>query len=254
MTTPRIGLFVTCLVDIFRPNVAFSALKLLEQNGYHVEIPSEQTCCGQVAYNSGDVINTRAIAKQVIDLFKDFDYIVVPSGSCTAMFKQHYPELFLDDPDWHAKALSFSKRCYELLSFLTDICDMTQIESRFEHTVTYHDSCAGLRQLGIYAQPRQLLESVKGLTLTEMTDSNVCCGFGGIFSIKYPEISTHIVSDKIKNIQATQADVVLGGDMGCLLNISGRLKHLNIPIKVYHIAEVLAEMSHVPAIGDQKTS
>ena len=217
MTSPRIGLFVTCLVDLFRPNVAFATIKLLEKNGFQVEVPMEQTCCGQVTYNSGDLVNSRAIAKQVINLFTEFDYIVAPSGSCTSMFKQHYPELFSDEPEWQAKAQDFAGRCYELLSFLSEICDKAKVEAHFAQTVTYHDSCAGLRKLGIQTQPRQLLDNVEGLKLTEMVDANVCCGFGGAFCVKFPEISSRIVSDKVSNIKATGAEVLLAGDMGCLL-------------------------------------
>lgn len=248
--SPRVGLFVTCLVDLFRPNVGFATLKLLEQAGCQVEVPIAQTCCGQPAYNSGDLANSRAIAKQVIDNFQEFDYIVAPSGSCAGMLKQHYPQLFQDDSQWQAKAQAFAERCYELISFLTDVCGINQIDAHFEQTITYHDACAGLRELGIQTQPRQLLKRVQGLKLIEMEETEVCCGFGGTFCVKYPDISARMVSDKVANLQATEARVLLAGDMGCLLNMAGRLKRLNSPIKVYHIAEVLAEMTNVPAIGE----
>jgi L-lactate dehydrogenase complex protein LldE len=245
---PRVGLFVTCLVDLFRPNVGFAAIKLLEKAGCEVEVPTAQTCCGQPAYNNGDLKNSRAIAKQVIDNFNEFDYIVAPSGSCIGMLKLHYPQLFKDDPEWQAKAEAFAERCYELVSFLTEVCG--KVDARFEQTVTYHDSCSGLRELGIQAQPRQLLKKVQGLKLTEMAEADVCCGFGGTFCVKFPEISARMVSDKVANIQATGAQVLVAGDMGCLLNIAGRLKRLNSSVKVYHVAEVLAEMTIVPAIGE----
>jgi L-lactate dehydrogenase complex protein LldE len=248
--TYRVGLFVTCLVDLFRPNVGFAALKLLEEAGCEVEIPIQQTCCGQPAYNNGDLVNTREIAEQVINHFEEFDYIVAPSGSCAAMLKQHYPQLFEDDPQWQAKAQAFGNRCYELISFLTEVCGLTQVAAQFEQTVTYHDACSGLRELGIEAQPRQLLNTVDGCQLKEMNETEVCCGFGGTFCVKYPDISERLVSDKVNHIQATEAEVVLAGDMGCLLNIAGRLKRLNSPIKAYHIAEVLAEMANGPAIGE----
>jgi L-lactate dehydrogenase complex protein LldE len=250
----RVGLFVTCLVDLFRPNVGFAAIKLLEKAGCQVEIPTAQTCCGQPAYNNGDLAKSRAIAKQVIDTFEYFEYIVAPSGSCAGMLKQHYPQLFKDELREQIKAQAFASRCYELVSFLTDVCGMTQVEAQFEQTVTYHDACSSLRELGIEAQPRQLLNSVQGLKLTEMKEANVCCGFGGTFCVKYPDISARMVSDKVKNIQATKAEVLLASDMGCLLNIAGRLKRLKCPVKVYHIAEVLAEMAKVPAIGEGKNS
>jgi L-lactate dehydrogenase complex protein LldE len=248
--SPRVGLFVTCLVDLFRPNVGFAAIKLLEQAGCQVEVPTEQTCCGQPAYNNGDLANSRAIAKQVIETFDEFDYIVAPSGSCTGMLKQHYPQLFMDDPIWQSKAQAFAERCYELVSFLTDVCQMTAVAAHFKKTVTYHDSCSGLRELGIQAQPRQLLNSIKDLKLIEMKETEVCCGFGGTFCVKYPDISVRMVSDKVANIQDTNAEVVAAGDMGCLLNIAGYLKRQKSSVKVYHIAEILAEMTTVPAIGE----
>ncbi|HEW98868.1 MAG: (Fe-S)-binding protein [Candidatus Parabeggiatoa sp. nov. 3] len=248
--THRVGLFVTCLVDLFRPNVGFATIKLLEKAGCQVEIPTAQTCCGQPAYNNGDLANTRQIAQQVINHFDEFDYIVAPSGSCAAMLKHHYPQLFKDDAQWEAKAQAFANRCYELVSFLTDVCGMTQISAQFEHTVTYHDACSGLRELGIHAQPRKLLNTVQGCQIKEMKEAEVCCGFGGTFCVKYPDISARMVSDKVAHIEATESEVLLAGDMGCLLNIAGRLKRLKSPVKVYHIAEVLAEMANVPAIGE----
>lgn len=249
---PRVGLLVTCLVDFFRPNVGFATVKLLEQAGCQVEIPINQTCCGQPTYNNGDVSNTRKIAKQVIATFEEFDYIVIPSGSCGGMLKLHYPQLFEEEPTWKTRAQNFAQRCYELVSFLTEKCGLAQVDAQFEYTVTYHDSCSGLRELGIKAQPRQLLSTVKGLTLNEMRESEVCCGFGGTFCVKYPEISTHMVSAKVNNIQATGAQVLLAGDMGCLLNITGRLKRLNSPVKAYHVSEVLADMAQGLAIGEKE--
>ncbi len=247
----NVGLFVTCLVDLFRPSVGFSAIKLLEQAGCKVIVPTAQTCCGQPTYNNGDVNHSREIAQQVIDTFLSYDYVVVPSGSCAGMIKQHYPQLFQQDKSWLIKAHTLAERCYELTSFLTDICGVTTVDAYFPHTVTYHDSCASLREMKVKSQPRQLLQTVKGLTLIEMQETEVCCGFGGTFCVKYPEISTRIVSDKATNIQATQAEVLLAGDMGCLLNITGRLKRLNSEVKVYHIAEVLANNTdNIPAIAE----
>ena len=252
LSTPNVGLFVTCLVDLFRPNVGFATIKLLENAGCKVSVPTAQTCCGQPAYNNGDLENSRAIAKQVIENFDEFDYIVAPSGSCTAMLKHHYPQLFQNEPQWQAKAQAFANRCYELVSFLTDVCGIDKVQARFSFPVTYHDACSGLRELGIANQPRQLLKSVQSISITEMKEADVCCGFGGTFCVKYPDISTRMVSDKAANVQATNAQVLLAGDMGCLLNIAGRLKRLNSPIKVYHVAEVLANMALVPAIGEIK--
>ncbi|MFQ5755221.1 MAG: (Fe-S)-binding protein [Acidiferrobacterales bacterium] len=246
---PRVGLFVTCLVDLWRPNIGFAAVKLLEDTGCKVEVPRAQTCCGQPAYNSGDLKDTEDIARQVILAFEQFDYVVAPSGSCAAMLKLHYPQLFVTDARWQERAQALAERCYELVSFLTDVLGADNIGARFENTVTYHDSCSGLRELGIHAQPRRLLAGVTGLKLAEMKDANVCCGFGGTFCVKYPEISARMVSDKQDNIKASGADTVLGGDLGCLLNIAGRLKRQGSAVKVYHVAEILAEMATF-AVGE----
>lgn len=248
---PRVGLFVTCLVDLFRPNVGFSAIKLLEDAGCVVEVPNQQTCCAQPAYNSGDIENSRAIARSVIEAFAGFDYVVAPSGSCAGMLSKHYPELFAEDPGWHRRATEFASRCRELLSFLHDDLGVRNIDASFETCATYHDACSGLRELGIKDQPRQLLAGVRGLALVEMTDTEVCCGFGGTFCVKYPEISTRLVSDKINNINNAGATTLLGGDLGCLLNIAGRLRRLESAVRVYHIAEVLAERTSEPAIAEQ---
>jgi L-lactate dehydrogenase complex protein LldE len=245
----RIGLFVTCLVDLFRPAVGFAAVKLLEDAGFRVEVPEAQTCCGQPAYNSGDLADTRAIARQVIAAFEPFDYVVTPSGSCGGQLHK-YPELFADTPDWQRRAQALASRTHELLSFLTDIAGVETTGARFNHTATYHDSCSGLRQLGVRAQPRRLLAGVAGLDLREMAETEVCCGFGGTFCVKYPEISERMVSNKVANIEATGADTVLGGDLGCLMNIAGRLSRLGRPVKAYHTAEVLAGMADGPAIGE----
>ena len=247
----RVGLFVTCLVDLFRPNVGFSAVKLLEDAGCVVEVPGLQTCCGQPAYNSGDLDDTRAIAKSVIEAFAGFDYIVAPSGSCSGMLSEHYPDLFADDTRWHERATEFASRCRELLSFLHDDLGVRKIDASFETRATYHDSCSGLRELGIKGQPRQLLASVRGLELAEMAETEVCCGFGGTFCVKYPDISQRLVSDKIRNLENTGAATLLGGDLGCLLNIAGRLRRLESTIQVYHVAEVLADRADEPAIAEQ---
>ena len=247
-----VGLFVTCLVDLFRPNVGFSAVKLLEDVGCIVEVPRLQTCCGQPAYNSGDLADSRAIAKSVIKAFADFDYVVAPSGSCTGMLAEHYPTLFEDDKHWHEKAKEFASRCRELLSFLHDDLRVREVEASFDTRATYHDSCSGLRELGIKIQPRNLLASVDGLRLEEMVDTQVCCGFGGTFCVKYPEISERLVSDKVRNIENAGAETLLGGDLGCLLNIAGRLRRLNSPVRVYHVAEVLANRTDEPAIAAER--
>lgn len=246
----RVGLLVTCLVDLFRPNVGFAAVKLIEQAGFQVDVPEVQTCCGQPAYNSGDLASAKEIAKQVITAFEDYDYVVAPSGSCIGMVKEHYPRVFESDPVWREKALSLSLRAYELTVFLTDVCQL-EPAAGFDGTATYHDSCAGLRELGVKRQPRSLLAKVDGLNLVEMDDSEVCCGFGGTFCVKYPNISERMVSDKIENIESTGADVVMGGDLGCLLNIAGRIRREGGSTRVFHVAEILAGMAALPGIGEE---
>lgn len=240
---PDVGLFVTCLADLFRPSVGFAAVKLLEDAGCAVHVPMAQTCCGQPAYNSGDRADARAIAEQVIGHFERFDFIVAPSGSCAAMLKKHYPGLFKGDAKWEARANAFADRVHELVSFLTDVMSVASVAARFDGPVTYHDSCSGLRELGIQAQPRKLLASVEGLELREMKDSDVCCGFGGTFCIKYPDISNAIVAKKTGNIDATGADLLLAGDMGCLMNMAGKLRREGSSVEVRHVAEVLAGMT-----------
>ena len=248
--SPRVGLFVTCLADLFRPSVAFAAVRLLEDAGCRVEAPLDQTCCGQPAYNSGDRAAARAIAIQVMDAFAGFDYVVAPSGSCAGMLRRHYPALFADDPALARRAEDFAGRCWELVSFLHDVRGVRRVAAGFDGVVAYHDACAGLRELGIADQPRALLSSVSGLTLVEVAQGEVCCGFGGLFSVKYPDISVRMVSDKTAAIAATGADTLLGGDLGCLMNIAGRLSRQGSPIRIRHVAEVLADMADNPAIGE----
>ena len=244
----RVGLFVTCLVDMIRPSVGFAAAKLLQDAGCVVEVPP-QSCCGQPAFNSGDRATTREIAEQVIKAFAVYDYVVAPSGSCAGMLKAHYPELFRGDPNWQPRADAFAEKTYELVSFLADVCGVNRVTARLDATATYHDSCSGLRELGVRNQPRRLLATVEGLRLTEMRDSNVCCGFGGTFCVKYPEISNAIVGKKAAAIAATGADLVLAGDLGCLMNMAGKLQRDGSSIAARHVAEVLAGMTDEPAIG-----
>lgn len=246
----RVGLFVTCLADLMRPSVAFAAVKLLEDAGCEVVVPPGQTCCGQPALNSGDSQDARAIARQVIVAFEGFEAVVGPSGSCMGTLRQDYPALFADEPAWRARAESLASRSHELLSFLVDVLKVTHVDVRHDGTVTYHDSCAGLRELGVRSQPRRLLARVAGLQLLEMRGTDECCGFGGTFCIKYPDISTKMVDDKIAHIEASGAATLLGGDLGCLLNIAGRMKRLGKPVRVMHTAELLAGMGAQPAIGE----
>jgi L-lactate dehydrogenase complex protein LldE len=249
-TPIRVGLFVTCLVDLFRPSVGFAAVKLLEDSGCTVEVPIVQTCCGQPAYNSGDKADAAAIARQVIDAFDLFDYVVVPSGSCGGMIRQHYLGLFAGDPALSQRAQHLAMRTYELVSFLTEIRHLERVDARYEGVATYHDSCSGLRELGIKEQPRRLLRSVAGLSLAELPGAEICCGFGGTFCIKYPEISDRMVADKAADVVATGADTLLAGDLGCLLNMAGKLTRLGKDVRVRHVAEILAGMTEAtPPIG-----
>jgi L-lactate dehydrogenase complex protein LldE len=248
---PRVGLFVTCLVDLMRPSVGFAAVRLIEDAGCEVVVP-EQTCCGQPAFNNGDRTTARALALQVIDAFEGCDYVVAPSGSCAGTLVRHYPELFADDPNLAARAADFADRCHELVSFLTDVRGMTHVDAHFPRAVTYHDSCSGLRELGVQAQPRKLLQSVAGLTLVEMKDADVCCGFGGTFAVKYGDISDAIVGQKVQNIEASEAPVLLAGDLGCLMNMAGKLSRQGREVEVRHVAEVLAGMVQDPPIGAPK--
>jgi L-lactate dehydrogenase complex protein LldE len=249
---PEVALFVTCLVDLFRPSVGFAAVKLIEDAGCNVVVPPQQTCCGQPAYNSGDKADTRAIAEGVIAAFERYDYVVVPSGSCGGMIKLHYGELFEPGSPWQQRAEALSAKTFELVSFLADVLGVTTTHAGFDGAVTYHDSCSGLRELGISDQPRRLLREVDGLTLTEMAEAQVCCGFGGLFCVKYPDISNAIVEQKTANIAATGAGTLLAGDMGCLMNMAGKLQREGSAIEVRHVAEVLAGMTDAPSIGRAK--
>jgi L-lactate dehydrogenase complex protein LldE len=250
-TTPRdVALFVTCLVDLFRPTVGFAAVKLLEANGCRVSIPEAQTCCGQPGYNSGAKQLARTIARQVIATFERFDHVVVPSGSCAGMLKHHYPELLADDPAWARRARALAAKTHELVSFLTDVLGVSAVEATYDGVVTYHDSCSGLRELGIKAQPRTLLSTVGGLEIKELAGAEVCCGFGGTFCVKYGEVSAEIVRKKVADIVATGADTLLAGDLGCLMNIAGKLAREGRRVKARHVAEVLADMGDGPAIAE----
>lgn len=247
---PRVGLFVTCLVDLIRPSIGFAAVKLLTDAGCDVEVPAGQTCCGQPAYNSGDHASTEVLARQTIAAFEGCDYIVAPSGSCAGMLKTHYPKLLAADAEWKPRAVAFAAKVYELVSFLVDVRGVTSVDAALDRRVTYHDSCSGLRELGIREQPRKLLATVKGLQLTELKDADVCCGFGGTFSVKYPDISNAIVERKTQNIAATEADLLLAGDLGCLLNMAGKMSREGRKISARHVAEVLAGELGEPAIGE----
>ncbi|WP_144638547.1 (Fe-S)-binding protein [Bordetella genomosp. 13] len=237
---PRVGLFVTCLVDLFRPSVGFATVELLEQAGCRVVVPQGQTCCGQPALNSGDFGNARELARRTISAFEGCDYVVAPSGSCIRTLRHDYPDILAHDPRWAARAQALAERCHEITSFLVDVMGGVTLPAAIPAcTVTYHDTCSGLRGLGVREQPRQLLAQLPQITLREMQNTEVCCGFGGTFCVKYPELSAKIGGDKAASAAATGADVLVGGDMGCLLHLSGRLRRDAVPIKVCHVTELL---------------
>lgn len=237
----RVGLLVTCLVDLMRPRIGFAAIRLLEAAGCEVVVPPAQTCCGQPGYNSGDRETARALARKLLDEFEGCDCVVAPSGSCAGMVRAHYPELFRDEPGTLARVERLSARTYELTDFLLNVAKLERVPGTFDGAVTYHDSCSGLRELGVKSQPRALLAQVTGLTLREMNEPEACCGFGGAFAVKYGEISAHIAERKCVNIADCGADAVVLGDLGCMLNIEGRLRRRgDLKTRVLHVAEVLA--------------
>jgi L-lactate dehydrogenase complex protein LldE len=237
----RVGFFVTCLVDLMRPSIGFAAIRLLESGGATVYVPPTQTCCGQPAYNSGDRKDAVALARKVIDEFDGCDYLVAPSGSCSGMIRTHYHDLFAHDPTMLTRVQALAGRTYELTDFLLNVLKLSSVPGRFAGTITYHDSCAGLREMGVKSQPRALLAKVPGLTVQEMAEPETCCGFGGTFSIKFGEISSRMADNKCADVQGTGADAVVLGDLGCMLNIEGRLRRRgDHKTRVLHVAEVLA--------------
>ena len=246
---PRVALFVTCLVDMFRPSVGFATVKLLEEAGCTVEVPEAQTCCGQPAFNSGDRATAAEIAKRVIRTFEGYDYVVAPSGSCAGTIVKDYPDLV--DGAWVPRAQALSAKTHEITSFLVDVLGVEAVAAGVPRLATYHDSCSGLRSLGVKEQPRKLLASA-GTTLREMEEAEVCCGFGGTFCVKYPDISASMAGDKVRNATETGAELLLAGDLGCLMNMAGKASREGRGIEVRHVVEVLAGMTDTPAIGEAK--
>jgi L-lactate dehydrogenase complex protein LldE len=236
----RVGLLVTCLVDLMRPRIGFAALELLEAAGCEVVVPRSQTCCGQPGWNSGDRSSARALAEKLIAEFEPCDYVVVPSGSCAGMVKIHYKDLFPGEGAWLARADALAAKTYELTDFLVNVARLKSVRGNYVGRVTYHDSCSGLRELGVKGQPRALLAMMPRVELKEMTASETCCGFGGTFSIKFGEISAAMADTKCEHIGASGTDAVVLGDLGCMLNIEGRLRRRgDEKTRVLHIAEVL---------------
>jgi L-lactate dehydrogenase complex protein LldE len=237
----RVGFFVTCLVDLMRPSIGFAAIRLLEAGGASVFVPPGQTCCGQPGYNAGDRAGAKALAARVIGEFEGCEYLVAPSGSCSGMIKTHYADLFDGDPSMRARVDTLAMKTFELTDFLANVLRLASVPGSFAGTVTYHDSCSGLREMGVKRQPRDLLARVPGLELKEMAECETCCGFGGTFALKFGEVSTRLADNKCRHIADTGADAVVLGDLGCILNIEGRLRRRgDTTTRVLHVAEVLA--------------
>ena len=244
---PKVALFATCLVDAIRPAVAFAAAELIEKCGFIVDVPKSQTCCGQPLLSNGDYKGARKIASKAIRELAQYDHVVLPSGSCAATIKVHFPTLF-DAAEEKAAAEQLAGRCHEATDFLLNK-GQCEIDTTCSAHCTYHDSCSGLRELGVREQPRKLLQQVAGLTFTECRDATACCGFGGTFCVKYPEISSRICAEKSQNVENTGAEMLLGGDLGCLMKIAGTLKRRGSNIQVYHVLELLAGRTNAPGIG-----
>jgi len=236
----RVTLFIQCIVDSCFPEVGDAMVKVLERLGLALEYPPAQTCCGQPAFNAGYRQESARLARHFLDVFENDEVIVCPSGSCVNMVRHHYKELFAKDARMLARVERVAAKTFEFTEFLVDQLGVTDVGATWNGAVTYHDSCHLLRGLGVAAQPRALLDKVKGLTLVEMTRSDECCGFGGTFSAKYPEISEALLETKLANIQATGTGAVVGCDMGCLMHMQGMIRRRELPISVHHIAEILA--------------
>jgi L-lactate dehydrogenase complex protein LldE len=256
MSAPRVALFVTCLVDLIRPQIGWATVKLLEEAGCRVEAP-EQTCCGQPAWNSGDRETARALARQAIAALEGYDYVVLPSGSCGATIAKDYEQMFDEGDPWRERARALGARTHEVVSFLVDVLGVERVGGGAREgsggpalSATYHDSCSGLRSLGIKEQPRRLLAAA-GVDLRELAEAEVCCGFGGTFCVKYPDISDAMVADKTRNVEATGAELVLAGDLGCLMNIAGKARREGRAFRARHVVEVLAGELDAPPIGEK---
>lgn len=249
MSRPRVALFVTCLIDNFRPQAGFAAARLLENAGCEVSVP-RQTCCGQPAYNGGSEKDAVALARNVTRQFRDYDYVVAPSASCAGMLKHHTPKLLEKDPKWAELAQELASKTHELFSFLVNVRGFTSVATKCERRAAYHDSCSSLRDVKCAREARILLSTVEGLELVDIPEAEICCGFGGLFSVKYPEISARMADDKIANSMSTGADLLIGPDLGCLIHLAGRLSRKGEKIEVRYAAEVLAGMMDEPALGE----
>ena len=236
----RVSLFVTCIVDQVFPQVGIAMTEVLERLGYEIEFRAAQTCCGQPAFNTGYTDEAGKIARHFLEVFRDAEYIIVPSGSCTSMIGHHFPDLFEHDPKLLVEAQALEARVWEFSRFLLEVANVDDVGARFDGIVTYHDSCHALRELRIKSGPRRLLAHVRGLTLAEMAAAEECCGFGGTFSVKFPEVSGAMGRTKIESIQKTGATTVVSIDSSCLMQLQGVIDRAGLPIRTMHLAEVLA--------------
>lgn len=234
----KVSLFITCISDMMFPNVGKNTVEILERLGCEIDFPAAQTCCGQPAYNSGYLEDAKKSMKQMIRAFKDSEYVVGPSGSCVGMIRE-YPKVFKGDPKWEQPAKELAAKTYELTQFIVDVLGVTDVGSTFKGKVTYHPSCHMTRILGVKDAPRILLQNVKGIEFIELPSGEDCCGFGGTFSVKKPEISAEMVKEKSRHVSETGAEYLVGGDMGCLMNIGGRMQREGKNIKIIHISEIL---------------
>ncbi|WP_368985450.1 (Fe-S)-binding protein [Caldifermentibacillus hisashii] len=234
----KVSLFITCISDIMFPNVGKNTVEILERLGCEVDFPTMQTCCGQPAYNSGYLEEAKGSMKQMIRAFKDAEYVVGPSGSCVGMIRE-YPHVFKGDPEWEKPAQELAAKTFELTQFIVDVLGVKDVGSTFKGKVTYHPSCHMTRILGVKDAPKILLQNVKGIEFVELPSGEDCCGFGGTFSVKKPEISAEMVKEKSRHVTETGAEYLVGGDMGCLMNIGGRMQREGKNVKVIHISEIL---------------
>jgi L-lactate dehydrogenase complex protein LldE len=236
----KVSLFITCLVDQLFPQVGVSLVEVLRRLGVEVIFPEAQTCCGQPAFNSGYRTEARELARRFIDVFDASEYIVAPSGSCTSMVKVFYEDLFEDDAATSERARRLAARTYEFSEFLVNILKVEDVGAQFRGRVALHQSCHLLRELNVRSEPLKLLRAVRGIELVELERADVCCGFGGLFAIKYPQISGGILQEKIDSIKRSGADVIVASDMGCLMHINGGLTRQRVAVRTLHIAELLA--------------
>lgn len=234
----KVSLFITCLVDMFYADAGKDMVEVLERQGCDLSFPKGQVCCGQPAYNSGYVENSKSAMKNMIKTFEKAEYVVTPSGSCATMFKL-YPDVFKDDPNWLPRAQELADKTYEFTQFLVNVLQVENVGAKLTGKATYHPSCHMTRLLGASEEPKKLLNQVEGLEMIPLPNAHNCCGFGGTFSVKMGDISEQMVDEKVNSAMATEADYLIGADCGCLMNIGGRAERVGKPIRVMHIAQVL---------------